>query len=74
MQEEAEEAAEASPTSAAVPVAATPESMPYPWGEPLPPLVETPLDGTYSKIDARPGTPVPCARCAEYKPEQGEWT
>jgi hypothetical protein len=68
-----EEVAETASTPA-VASSATPESMPYPWGQPLPPLVETPLDGAYVKTDPRPGTPFPCARCADYKPEPGEWT
>ena len=52
----------------------TVESTPYPYTTPLPPLVRTVLDGVYTKFDPTPGTPVPCRRCPEYKPEGGEWT
>jgi hypothetical protein len=56
-------------------VGATPtwQSTPFPYTTPLPPLVATPLDGVYTKIDPTPGTPVPCRRCPDYLPAPGEW-
>lgn len=58
------------PTTGATP---TLESTPFPYTTPLPPLVATPLDGVYRKIDPTPGTPVPCRRCPDYLPAPGEW-
>jgi hypothetical protein len=49
------------------------DSTPYPYTTPLPALEQTSLDGLYSKIDPKQGTPVPCTRCADYKLEGGEW-
>jgi len=63
-------------TTATTPIMiATPtsESTPFPYTTPLPPLVATPLDGVYTKIDPTPGTPVPCRRCPDYLPAPGEW-
>lgn len=54
-------------------VTPTSESTPFPYTTPLPPLVATPLDGVYAKVDGTPGTPVPCLRCPDYLPAPGEW-
>lgn len=29
------------------------------------------MDGTYTKVDPKEGTPVPCRRCPDYAPEGG---
>jgi hypothetical protein len=47
--------------------------IPYPYSTPLPPAVRTALDGTYTKIELKEGTPVPCKRCPDYAPEGGLW-
>ncbi len=46
--------------------------MPYPYTTPLPPPDPTSLDGTYVKVEPA-GTPIPCRRCPDYKPEGGDW-
>jgi len=46
---------------------------PYPFGTPLPPPAASPLDGTYTKVEPKAGTPVPCFRCPDYAPEGGVW-
>ncbi len=49
------------------------EMVPYPFASPLPPAERGPLDGAYAKVDPKVGTPVPCLRCGDYKPEGGVW-
>ena len=51
----------------------TSQSSPYPFTTPLPPADPTILDGLYTKLDPKPGTPVPCRRCPDYAPEGGIW-
>jgi hypothetical protein len=46
---------------------------PYPYTTPLPPANPTVLDGTYVKLDPRPGERAPCRRCPPYPPEGGIW-
>ena len=46
---------------------------PYPHTAPLPPLVRTTLDGTYTKIDPKKTPRIPCRRCPDYAPEGGIW-
>jgi hypothetical protein len=48
-------------------------TTPYPYSTPLPPPARTALDGTYTKIELKEGTPVPCKRCPDYAPEGGLW-
>jgi hypothetical protein len=52
----------------------TVQSSPYPYTTPLPPPTPTLLDGLYTKLDPKEGTPVPCRRCPDYAPEGGIWT
>jgi hypothetical protein len=52
----------------------TSQSSPYPFTTPLPPADPTILDGLYTKLDPKQGTPVPCRRCPDYAPEGGLWT
>jgi hypothetical protein len=47
--------------------------VPYPYGTPLPPTAPTLLDGTYAKVDPRPGERAGCRRCPPYPPEGGIW-
>jgi len=49
------------------------QRTPFPFATPLPPPTRTILDGTYAKLDPKEGTPVPCRRCPDYKPEGGIW-
>lgn len=63
---------QASPADAGLP-SPTIESSPFPYTTPLPPPVRTALDGRYVKLDPIPGTPTPCRRCPDWKPEGGEW-
>ncbi len=46
---------------------------PYPHTTPLPPRTETPIDGSYVRIDPRTGERTPCRRCPPYPPEGGVW-
>lgn len=46
---------------------------PYPFTAELPPYSATPLDGTYVRVDPRPGERAPCRRCPPYPPEGGTW-
>jgi hypothetical protein len=48
-------------------------AIPFPYSAPLPPAARTALDGTYTKIELKEGTPVPCKRCPDYAPEGGLW-
>lgn len=48
-------------------------SDPYPYLLPLPNSVVTPVDGVYAKSGTRVGTPVPCRRCPDYLPYEGDW-
>ncbi len=49
------------------------QRSPYPHAAPLPPVVRTPLDGTYVKLDPQKTPPVPCRRCPDYAPQGGIW-
>jgi len=49
------------------------QEKPYPYAAPLPPAQTTVLDGTYTKIDPRPGDRAGCRRCPPYPPEGGLW-
>ncbi len=49
------------------------QRTPFPYTTALPAPASTPLDGTYIKIEPKEGTPVPCARCPDYKIEGGLW-
>jgi hypothetical protein len=49
------------------------QEEPYPYAAPLPPSQRTVLDGTYTKIDPRPGKRAGCRRCPPYPPEGGLW-
>ena len=49
------------------------QRTPYPYTTPLPPAEPTALDGTYVKLDPRPGRRAPCRRCPPYPPEGGVW-
>jgi hypothetical protein len=49
------------------------QRTPYPFATPLPPADPTILDGTYTKLDPRPGKRAPCRRCPPYPPEGGVW-
>jgi hypothetical protein len=49
------------------------QRSPYPYASPLPPPTPTLLDGTYTKVELKQGTPVPCRRCPDYSPEGGVW-
>jgi hypothetical protein len=48
------------------------QRTPFPYLTPLPPPNSTPLDGIYVKFENE-GTPVPCRRCPDFKPEGGLW-
>ena len=50
------------------------EVPPFPYSTPLPPPVPSMLDGLYTKTVPFEGTPVPCRRCAGYRPEGGVWS
>lgn len=71
------EATRLSPTSTAI----TPEDgwsdllqkTPYPFTTPLPSPIRTLVDGTFTKVDPKVSTPVPCRRCPDYAPEGGIW-
>ncbi|MGD8793431.1 MAG: hypothetical protein PVF47_12845, partial [Anaerolineae bacterium] len=45
----------------------------YPYAAPLPVAEATIVDGTYTKIDPRPGDRAGCRRCPPYPPEGGLW-
>ncbi|HZM20199.1 MAG TPA: hypothetical protein VFC02_00580 [Anaerolineales bacterium] len=49
------------------------EATPYPHKFALPDPVESPLDGTYAKVDQSPPQYWTCYRCADYRPEGGPW-
>lgn len=49
------------------------QRTPFPYHTPLPPPTPTALDGTYTKVDPKTATPVPCRRCPDYAPEGGIW-
>jgi hypothetical protein len=49
------------------------QEEPYPYAAPLPPKQATVVDGTYTKIDPRPGDRAGCRRCPPYPPEGGLW-
>lgn len=49
------------------------ESTPFPYLIALPEPNQTVLDGTYTKVDPKQATPVPCKRCPDYAPEGGLW-
>jgi len=49
------------------------QRMPYPYTDPLPPQVPTPVDGTYTKFELEEAPPIPCRRCPDYAPEGGIW-
>src|SRR3972149_10527819 len=49
------------------------QHTPVPWTTPLPPERATVLDATYVKVNPRPATPFPCARCPDYALEGGVW-
>ena len=48
-------------------------ATPYPHKFALPDPVESPLDGTYAKVDQSPPQYWTCYRCADYRPEGGVW-
>ncbi len=60
------------PTTAAEDWASLFQRTPYPYTRELPPEPSL-IDGTYTKVDLKQGTPVPCRRCPEYAPESGVW-
>src|SRR5215510_11423738 len=77
---------EATPTTAMATITAMPtnvmqtgiwdellEATPYPHKFALPDPVESPLDGTYAKVDQSPPQYWTCYRCADYRPEGGPW-
>jgi len=49
------------------------QRTPYPYTTPLPALVRTDIDSTYSKFDASEAEHVPCKRCPDWLPEGGIW-
>lgn len=49
------------------------ELSPYPYTAELPPHSATMLDGTYVRVDPRPGERAGCRRCPPYPPEGGIW-
>ncbi|MFQ5594950.1 MAG: hypothetical protein ACE5HA_12465, partial [Anaerolineae bacterium] len=49
------------------------QRTPYPFTAPLPEPADTALDGTYVKVDPRPGERAGCRRCPPYPPEGGVW-
>ena len=49
------------------------QTLPYPYHRPLAPSKETILDGTYTKVDPKPGERAGCRRCPPYPPEGGVW-
>ena len=49
------------------------KSTPFPHEFPLPDAVESPIDGTYAKVDPSPPQYWTCYRCADYRPEGGVW-
>lgn len=52
----------------------TDKSEPYPFTTPIPPLVTTPLDGTFTRsvtVELAGGRPAACRRCAPYRIEAG---
>ncbi len=48
-------------------------ATPFPHGFPLPEPVQSPLDGTYAKLDESPPQYWTCYRCADYRPMGGIW-
>lgn len=48
-------------------------ATPYPHEFPLPEPVQSPLDGTYAKVDQSPPQFWTCLRCADYRPLGGIW-
>jgi hypothetical protein len=49
------------------------QEKPYPYAAPLPAAQATVVDGTYTKVDPRPGDRAGCRRCPPYPPEGGLW-
>jgi hypothetical protein len=49
------------------------ERTPYPFTTPLPSARNSPIDGTYIKVNPRQATPFPCRRCPDYAMEGGLW-
>ena len=49
------------------------KATPFPHKFPLPEPVESPIDGTYAKVDQSPPQFWTCYRCADYRPEGGPW-
>jgi len=48
-------------------------ATPFPHEFPLPVSLQSPLDGTYAKIDQSPPQFWTCYRCADYRPMGGIW-
>ncbi|HKY55332.1 MAG TPA: hypothetical protein VJM08_13535 [Anaerolineales bacterium] len=48
-------------------------ATPFPHEFALPEPVESPIDGTYAKVDPSPPQYWTCYRCADYRPEGGVW-
>lgn len=49
------------------------KATPFPHEFALPDPVESPIDGTYAKVDPSPPQYWTCYRCADYRPEGGPW-
>ncbi|MCI0609628.1 MAG: hypothetical protein L0Z71_11280 [Anaerolineae bacterium] len=49
------------------------KATPFPHEFPLPEPTQSPLDGTYAKVDQSPPQYWTCYRCADYRPEGGPW-
>ena len=49
------------------------QRTPFPYHQPLPDQVRTPVDGIFVKFDPKPHPHVPCRRCPDWVPEGGLW-